>query len=262
MNNNDYMTIGELAKKVNVSVRTIQYYDKEGILKPTEVSKGGRRLYTNKDRVKLLQILSMKYLGFSLGDIKEHLVALDTPEEVIGVLEKQELNIREKIETLNEALEAIGGLKKEIRHMNSVDFSKYARIIELLRMKNDLYWVVKHFDEDVMQEVETRFDEESAMAMQAQWERLCDEIIMLIGQGIGPESDEGQKVAEEWWQMVMAFTDGNLDMLPELMKFNENKDGWDDDMRKRQEASDEFIGLALSEYLQKQGVEISMKEEG
>ena len=60
-----YMTVGEVAKKMNVSVRTLQYYDKEGLLVPSAESEGGRRLYTDKDMIQLHQILSLKHLGFS-----------------------------------------------------------------------------------------------------------------------------------------------------------------------------------------------------
>lgn len=52
--NEDYLTIGELAQKMDVTVRTLQYYDREGLLKPAAISKGGRRLYSTKDIVKLL----------------------------------------------------------------------------------------------------------------------------------------------------------------------------------------------------------------
>ena len=47
----DYMTVGEVAKKIGVTVRTLQYYDKEGLLSPSAESEGGRRLYTDKDLV-------------------------------------------------------------------------------------------------------------------------------------------------------------------------------------------------------------------
>ena len=59
-----YMTVGEAAKKMGVSVRTLQYYDKEGIVSPSAQSEGGRRLYTEKDLIKIHQILSLKSLGF------------------------------------------------------------------------------------------------------------------------------------------------------------------------------------------------------
>ena len=51
-----YMTVGEVAKKMDVTVRTLQHYDREGLLSPSAISEGGRRLYTDKDIVKLHQI--------------------------------------------------------------------------------------------------------------------------------------------------------------------------------------------------------------
>lgn len=57
---NNFMTIGEVAKKMGVTVRTLQYYDKEGLLSPSKQSEGGRRLYSNKDLIMLHQILSLK----------------------------------------------------------------------------------------------------------------------------------------------------------------------------------------------------------
>ena len=80
-----YMTVGELARKMDVTVRALQHYDREGLLSPSAVSEGGRRLYTDKDIVKLHQILSLKHLGFSLDDIKNRLIPLDTPDEIADV---------------------------------------------------------------------------------------------------------------------------------------------------------------------------------
>ena len=53
-----FMTIGEVAKKMGVTVRTLQYYDKEKLLSPSAESEGGRRLYTDKDLIILHQIMS------------------------------------------------------------------------------------------------------------------------------------------------------------------------------------------------------------
>ena len=64
-----YYKTGEFAKMANVSIRTIRWYDKQGLLKPTMIAENGYRLYTDKDFVKLQQILSLKQLGFSLEEI-------------------------------------------------------------------------------------------------------------------------------------------------------------------------------------------------
>ncbi|MCI8496127.1 MAG: MerR family transcriptional regulator, partial [Lachnospiraceae bacterium] len=123
-----YMTVGEVAKKMKVTVRTLQYYDKEGLLSPSAESEGGRRLYTDKDFVTLHQIVSLKSLGFSLDDIKQRLISLETPMDVANALTKQADDIRGKIEQLTASLTAIEQLKVEVLQMQTVNFKKYADI--------------------------------------------------------------------------------------------------------------------------------------
>ena len=121
-----FMTVGELAKKMNVTVRTLQYYDKEGVLSPSAESEGGRRLYTDKDLVLLHQILSLKSLGFSLKDIKGRLISLKTPEDVANALTEQADTIRKNIEQLKDSLVAIEQLKAEVLQIQTVDLTRKA----------------------------------------------------------------------------------------------------------------------------------------
>ena len=62
-------TTGEIAKLCDVSVRTVQYYDSRKILVPTEISEGGRRLYSDNDLSKMKIICYFKKLGLSLDNI-------------------------------------------------------------------------------------------------------------------------------------------------------------------------------------------------
>ena len=71
MQKDDLYSSGEFAKMAHVSVRTIRYYDKQNILKPTYITDYGARFYSHEDLVRLQQILLLKYLGFSLDDIRE-----------------------------------------------------------------------------------------------------------------------------------------------------------------------------------------------
>ena len=140
---NNFMTIGEVAKKMGVTVRTLQYYDKEGLLSPSTQSEGGRRLYSSKDLIMLHQILSLKSLGFTLDDIKERLIKLETPKDVANALSEQANDIRNKIKNLQDSLKAIEQLKEEVLQMNTVNFKKYADIIVNLQMKNEFYPLIK-----------------------------------------------------------------------------------------------------------------------
>lgn len=256
MQNEELMTVGELAKRMGTTVRTLQYYDKEGLLKPSAQSEGGRRLYTNKDMIKLHQILSMKFLGFSLDDIKNRLISLDTPQEVANVLSEQAQIIKKNIESLTEALSAIEALQVEVKQMHTVDFNKYADIIKLLQLKNENYWVVKLFDDKLMAHIRTHFTEESGKVLLAKYQSLCNETVQLKIEGETPESGRGQEIAKEWWSMIMEFTDGDMSMLPELMKFNENKKDWSNEWKEKQAIADEFIGKALEVYFRNQGIVI------
>lgn len=129
MQENNWMTVGKLARKMNVTVRTLQYYDKEGILKPSHQSEGGRRMYDSKDIVKLHQILSLKFLGFSLVEIRKSLISWDSPEDVLTTLAKHRSMIYEKIEDLEQIMDTNETLEHEVGQMDKIDYNKYAGII-------------------------------------------------------------------------------------------------------------------------------------
>ena len=104
-------TTGELAKKCNVSVRTIQYYDERGILVPTELTEGGRRLFSEKDVATLETICFLRDLDISIKDIAEILEA-DESKKVIGLLlDEQDKNIEEDIRRKTEQLKKIKNMR-------------------------------------------------------------------------------------------------------------------------------------------------------
>ncbi|MBB6282526.1 DNA-binding transcriptional MerR regulator [Geobacillus subterraneus] len=64
-----YYSIGEFAKKTGTTVRTLRYYDEIGLLSPQKHPHSGRRMYTDEDVLTLQKIVSLKFLGYSLGQI-------------------------------------------------------------------------------------------------------------------------------------------------------------------------------------------------
>ena len=70
------MTVNEVSKLTGVSIRTLQYYDKIGLLKPTGYTESGYRLYDDIALERLQQILLYKELKFSLKEIKQ---IIDSP---------------------------------------------------------------------------------------------------------------------------------------------------------------------------------------
>lgn len=247
-----FMTVGKLAERMGVTVRALQYYDREGLLSPTAESGGGRRLYTDKDMIQLHQILSLKSLGFSLDDIKNRLAPLDTPADVADALAGQAAAVREKIAVLTESLAAIETLRAEVLQMQTVDFKKYADIIVNLQMKNEFYWLIKHFDERTLDHIRSRFDKESGRAMLETFNRLQDEALRLKAAGEPPEGAQGQALAAAFWQMVTEFTGGDMEILAKLMEMG-SFDGADAAWRQRQAAASAYIEPALDAYFTRLG---------
>ena len=88
-------TTGEIAKLCGVSVRTVQYYDSRNILVPSELSEGGRRLYSEQDLKRMKIICFLRDAGISINNIGE-LLSEDDPGSVISVLlEQQEQALRD-----------------------------------------------------------------------------------------------------------------------------------------------------------------------
>ncbi len=247
-----FMTVGETAKKMGATVRTLQYYDKEGLLSPSAQSEGGRRLYTDKDLVTLHQIISLKSLGFSLADIKQRLISLETPADVANALTEQADDIRREIEQLTASLTAIEQLKAEVLQMQTVNFKKYADIIVNLQMKNDFYPLIKRFDDDTLDHIRSRFDKESGLDFMDRFNRLSDEILQLQKENIPPESERCQQVVKEYWGLIVEFTNDDMSMLPKLMEagsIDTAANAWEE----RQKIVNDYVEPALQIYFSRLG---------
>ena len=247
-----FMTVGELAKKMGVTIRTLQYYDKEGLLSPSAESEGGRRLYTDKDIVLLHQILSLKSLGFSLKDIKSRLISLKTPDDVAKALTEQADVLRKNIEQLKDSLVAIEQLKVEVLQIQTVNFKKYADIIVNLQMKNDSYSLIKRFDDDTLDQIRSRFDKKSGQDFMDRLNHLSDQIVELQKENVPVESEQSQQVVQEYWSLIMEFTNGDMSMLPKLMEVG-NIDTASNAWEEKQKIVNDYLGTALQVYFSRLG---------
>ncbi len=248
-----YMTVGEVAKKMGVTVRALQYYDHEGFFSPSCISEGGRRLYSDKDIVKLHQILTLKSLGFSFDEIKNRLIVVDTPQKAIAALTEQGSSIQTQIDILTQSLQAIHLLKKEIEQMQTVDFSKYADIIINLQMGNKCYGLIKYFDETMLDYCHKKFDKETGVAFINRFNTVFNKIEQCMKSGIAPDSEQGQMIAKEFWQFIREFTGGDMSMLPKMMNLA-NLQTNDSAYYNIQNALNGFIEPALGVYFSNLGI--------
>ena len=137
MNDKMYST-GKFAKLANVTERTIRYYDKIGLLKPSFVLSNGYRQYTDSDLLKLQKILSLKHLGFSI-------------EEIFPiVLEDQNLkeSFKMQIDLIDSRIKHMTAVKDSMESIISTINDKnidWTKIISLIKMSNDDSNIIEHY---------------------------------------------------------------------------------------------------------------------
>lgn len=131
-------TTGELAKLCGVTVRTVQYYDGRGILSPSALSEGGRRLYSEEDLQKLKVICFLRELDLPISAIGQ-LLSEEQPQEVIQLLlEQQEKQLREEIRTRRTRLEGVETLRRELGRMDFVGVESIGDVAYLMENKKKL----------------------------------------------------------------------------------------------------------------------------
>lgn len=133
-----FYTSGEFAKMANVSIRTIRYYDKQGLLKPAGMSEAGYRLYTDSDFARLQKILSLKYLGFSLDEIRSITINDDDKHYVDQSLQLQIGLIKKRIEHLEMVEQALEETSKLVRNNSAIDWNKILHLIHITNMEKSL----------------------------------------------------------------------------------------------------------------------------
>lgn len=133
-----YYSSGEFARMAGVTLRTIRYYDKQNILKPSFVSEAGARFYTEEDFARLQQILLLKYLGFSLDDIREMIVDDVDYHFMVDSLSIQLKLVRDRIEQMQLVEQAIQNTTEAIETDKMIDWSNMLNLIHLTGMEKSL----------------------------------------------------------------------------------------------------------------------------
>lgn len=138
-------TTGEIAKMCGVSVRTVQYYDDRKILIPSELSEGGRRLYSEDDLKRMRIICFLREAGIPISSIGQ-LFMEPHPENVISILlEQQETALREQLSEGQKKLDMIESIKRELRDTESFSVESIGDIAHIMKQKdalNKMRWLL------------------------------------------------------------------------------------------------------------------------
>ena len=140
MDNQEYLTVGEFARRVGVTVRTIQYYDQKGLLSPSAKGPRNERLYTEDDVTALYRILTLKYVGLSLSEIESGGDCFDGMPSFHLLLEGKMDVIEQEFQQLFKRLGTMNTLIKASNEPGDVDWRGMAKLIEKEQDDGEFFW--------------------------------------------------------------------------------------------------------------------------
>lgn len=208
------MRIKEVADLVGISVRTLHYYDKIGLLKPDEIAETGYRLYSDDNLSMLQQILFFKELGLPLKKIKEivHNPSFDRLEALTlhrDMLLEKRRRIDKMVQTIDKTIKHLEG---EIEMSNEEKFTGFDFSENRYEEEARKRWGDDTVD--LASEKINRLSTEEKNKVEAAMNDIFQKLANL--RKLPSESEEVQKVIGEWFSFLNKLGSYSLEALKEL----------------------------------------------
>ena len=220
----------EFAALAGVTVRALHHYDRLGLLKPTQRTNGGYRLYTNRDLVRLEQIVVLKFVGLPLKEIRE---LLKDEADLSETLRSQQEVLAEKRRQLDGAMQAIRAASRTLESGREPDWNLFKKIIKEIQMQNDTEWAKKYYSEEARAKVEERkalWSPELQAEVSKQWSQLFADIEASLDED--PSSPKAQELAARWKKLVAGFTGGDPEIQKGLNAMYADQGNWPAEQKK------------------------------
>ena len=216
-------TVKEVSEITKVSIRTLRYYDEIGLLKPTQLTKAGYRLYDNQALEQLQQVMFFRELEIPLSDIKQIIENPFFNKEQI--LKTQKSLLEKKRNRLNGLIELIDDVMKGA---NTMTFDAFNNDDVQTILSHTLEYMSKEaLDEQIKQygslekyreHLATGFQNEQAVADIIKWYGSKEKAVEAVLQSTGNKEEQKQKQDENevtYRQLICAKDSGNIDLEKE-----------------------------------------------
>jgi DNA-binding transcriptional MerR regulator len=233
----------EFAELTGVTVRALHHYDRVGLLKPAGRSAAGYRLYGAGDFARLQQVLTLKFMGMPLGQIKEVLGRKELDLESVLRLQREVLESRRA--ELDAALRAVREAESVLSRGGGPAWDEFKKIVEVISMRHDTEWVKRYYTEEQLADLARRGTPEVLERGQSEWRKLIAEVEEAAREGVDPASERAQGLAARWQGLIEEFTGGDLGILENLKRLYADETNWPDTFRKPySDESADFISRA------------------
>src|SRR6185437_7437894 len=216
------LKIGEIAKRAEVSVRTLHHYDQIGLLSPSDMSGAGHRLYNQADVERLQHIVSLKSLGFSLEGIARCLN--DKSNTLLSTFRMQEELVTKKLEGLKKIHEKLRLMLHRLDRHESLRTNEMLLLIKELKQME--MWK-KQYTSEQLKTLQDRYEKypDQVKEVEKAWPILFKQFEDAMKKGLSPTSDEAQMLAKKAQHFIDLFTGGDKAIEANLDKtYQENQE--------------------------------------
>lgn len=215
MDNKEQYAIGEFSERTGISIRTLHYYDEIGLLKPTKHPSSRHRLYTDQDALILQQIVSFKFLGYSLNEIDGMINKPTFNLSLNESLEIQKKAMEEKKEHIETVLKAINTTLIILKEEKEVTGAILMHLIRSIQMENEQRkWIEQYMPDKVAEHINEKFKEDST-ASDKEYVRFINGVKHLVGKPI--DNLEVQELVGRWMQIANESICSTMKLMDEEM---------------------------------------------
>ncbi|HUI40914.1 MAG TPA: MerR family transcriptional regulator [Terriglobia bacterium] len=238
----------QFAERAGVTVRTLHHYDRLGLLKPSGRTGAGYRLYAESDLGRLEQIVTLKFIGLPLKQIRELL-----SRKALGLaaaLRLQRRILEERRRQLDLAIQAIERAEETVSARTSrvasrrrrargpegaEDWEAFRKIIEVINMQQNMEWTKKYYSEEAQAELAERrkaWTPEMQQQAERDWAALIRDVEAALAAGEDPAGAQAQALAGRWVELIEGFTGGNPAVQQGLNRLYADPQHWPSTFKK------------------------------
>jgi MerR family transcriptional regulator, thiopeptide resistance regulator len=235
--------VHEFAELAGVTVRALHHYDRMGLLKPSRRSDSGYRLYTNRDLVRLEQIVVLKFLGLPLKQIRD---LLKQEAALPETLRRQRAVLADKRRRLDSAIHAIESAEQSLQPKQDPDWTLLKKIIKEIEMQKDTEWTKQYYSPEAQAKVEERkklWSPELQERVSKQWAELFADIEGSLDED--PAGPKAQALAARWRELVGGFTGGDPEIQKGLNKMWSDQQNWPEQPRQAYSIKPEIMAFIM-----------------
>ncbi|MEK4426157.1 MerR family transcriptional regulator [Solibacillus sp. FSL K6-1523] len=209
-------TIGELVQKSGVNIRTLRYYDSLELLKPSDYTEGGHRLYSKEDLTLLQKIKALKFIGFPLKEIKDILEEPNVESEVFikSLTFQKDLFEAKKLE-INQIVTNLNHLINITENEEIINVNVFCSMLQKLIFKEDNErWLQEHFSKDITDSL-LEITKQEEIDLDKKWNNILTKIKRLVSTNANPSSKEAQETIELLLKLMDETAKGKLNSIKE-----------------------------------------------